>query len=123
MATIDPLVALVEDEPVVRDLTACELADLGFKVIEFESADAALPWLERHGQELSVVVTDVQMPGTLNGLQLVEILTARFPRLAILVTSGGPLVDPGKLPSCARFVAKPWRPVDLAARVKRMAAA
>ena len=117
----EPMIALVEDEPIVRDLAACELSDLGFKVVEFGSADAALPWLRSHGADIAVVVTDVQMPGKLNGLQLADILNDLFPRLAILVTSGGPLVDPRKLPPCARFVAKPWRPADLAQRVKRMA--
>lgn len=117
------LVALVEDEPIVRDLAACELADRGFEVVEFGSADAALPWLEVNGGDVAVVVTDVQMPGRLNGLQLVEILNRLWPRLSVLVTSGGSLVDPAALPPCARFVPKPWRAADLALRVEKMAAA
>ena len=121
MNVFEPMVALVEDEPLVRDLAASELTDRGFKVIEFPSADAALPWLEDHGGNLSVLVTDVQMPGKLNGLQLVDILNYLWPDLAVLVTSGGPLVNPSALPPRARFVAKPWLPTDLAARVQRMA--
>lgn len=118
----DKLVVLVEDEPIVRDLAACELADRGFTVVEFASADDALPWLRQHGDTPSVVVTDVQMPGVLNGLQLVDILGRLWPSLAVLVTSGGPLVNPALLPPSAKFVAKPWRVADLAARVQRMAA-
>lgn len=113
------MVAIVEDEDLVRDLAVCELEDRGLRVVEFATADAALPWLRAHGDELAMMVTDVQMPGALNGLQLADIVCELWPALSILVTSGGPLVNPSKLPPSACFVAKPWRPADLAARVHR----
>lgn len=118
----EPLVALVEDEPFVREFAACELQECGYKVIEFPSADEALPWLESHGGELEVLVTDVQMPGVLDGLQLAAISNRLWPSLAVVVTSGGALVDPSRLPPSARFFAKPWRPADLVARVRKIAA-
>ena len=40
--------------------------------------------------------------------------------MPVLITSGGPLVDPRKLPACAAFMSKPWRPDDMVARVGRM---
>ena len=123
MTAYEPTIALVEDEELVRDVAASELMDLGFKVVEFENADSALPWLEQHGGDVSVVVTDVQMPGVLNGLQLVDLLNHLWPKLAVLVTSGGALVNPSRLPPHARFVAKPWRAADLASRVQTMAEA
>lgn len=118
----EKLVVLVDDEPIVRDVAACELTDRGFMVVEFASADEALPWLRQHGDTPAVVITDVQMPGVLNGLQLVEILSRLWPTLAVLVTSGGSLVNPALLPPSAKFVSKPWRVSDLAARVQRMVA-
>ena len=117
----EPVVALIEDEPFVRDVAASELMEHGFRVVEFASADAALPWLESHGGDVAVLVTDVQMPGKLNGLELVSIVRQLWPSLAMLVTSGGPLVNPSRLPPLVRFVPKPWRPVDLANRVAQMA--
>ena len=114
------IVVLVEDEALVRDVTACELEDRGFEVIEFDSADAALPWLTQNGGKPSIVVTDVQMPGRLNGLELVEIINDLWPRLKLLVTSGGPLVNPAALPPSVKFLAKPWRPAELVARVQGM---
>lgn len=116
-------VVVVEDELLVRDLAVCELEDNGFSVVEFDSAEAALPYLREHGGEAAVVVTDVQMPGSLNGLELVAILDDLWPGVPVLITSGGPLVDPRRLPACAAFLRKPWLPEDMVARVAGMAAA
>ncbi|MDX7952707.1 response regulator [Lichenihabitans sp. Uapishka_5] len=117
------LVALVEDEPIVRDVAAVELEDRGFSVVEFESADAALPYLQENGGAFSLVVTDVQMPGRINGLELVIVLQRWWPQLKVLVTSGGPLVNPSLLPPTAKFIAKPWRAADMASRVQELVAA
>ncbi len=68
----------------------------------------------------ALILTDVQMPGKLNGLQLVDILMQLWPGVPVLVTSGGPLVDPRKLPQCAAFISKPWRPDEMVARVNRI---
>ena len=114
-------VVFVEDEALVRDVAVCELEDHGFTVIEFDSADEALPYLSQHGGEPCVVVTDVQMPGALNGLQLVDILSQLWPSTPLLVTSGGALVDPRRLPPNARFLRKPWRPAEMVDRVATLA--
>ena len=106
----------------LRDITSLELQDQGFQVIEFETADAALPYIRAHGDELCLIITDVQMPGSLNGLQLADIVRRLCPQVAVLVTSGGPLVDPSKLPSGTRFMAKPWRIAEMTAQVERMVA-
>ena len=116
-------VVIVEDEFLVRDLAVCELEDCGFTVVEFDCADAALPYLREHGGDAAAVVTDVQMPGALNGLELVAILDRLWPGVPVLITSGGPLVDPRRLPACAAFIAKPWRPEDMVARVAGMVGA
>lgn len=107
----------------MRDIAAMELEDHGFAVVEYSTADEALAFLEQHGDEITVLITDVQMPGRMNGLELIGILKLLWPRMPILVTSGGPLVQPGLLPPAVRFLPKPWRPADLAARVEEMALA
>ncbi|UDL94091.1 MULTISPECIES: response regulator [Lichenihabitans] len=114
-------VLVVEDEFLVRELAVCELEESGFHVIDFPTADAALVHLESHVGETAVVFTDVQMPGRLNGLDLADIVSRSWPSIGVLVTSGGPLVNPTKLPSCARFVAKPWRAADIVSRVQVIA--
>ena len=117
------LVAIVEDEPIVRDVAAMELEDCGFDVVDFRCADEALPYLRQNGGNISVLITDVQMPGDMNGLDLVTLISRLWPELRMLVTSGGPLVDPCKLPPLVRFIAKPWRAADMAARVQELSRA
>ncbi len=114
-------VLVVEDEFLVREIAVTELADSGFTVIEFPTADDALAHLKDHGGETAVVFTDVQMPGRLNGLDLVDIVSRSWPEIGVLVTSGGPLVNPTTLPACARFVPKPWRASDIVSRVRGIA--
>lgn len=115
-------VVVVEDEFLVRDLVSCELEDNGFVVVGFDSADAALPYLREHGGKTALIFTDVQMPGSLNGLELCDILNRLWPGVPVLITSGGPLVDPRKLPPCASFLSKPWHPDDMVARITGMLA-
>ena len=114
-------VLVVEDEFLVRELAVCELEDCGFKVIEFPTADEALRHLESHVGETAVVFTDVQMPGRLNGLDLVDIVSRCWPSIGMLVTSGGPLVNPAKLPPGTKFVSKPWKADDVVSRVQGIA--
>lgn len=112
---------IVEDEFLVRDLVVCELEENGYRVVEFDTADEALPYLRLHGAETLAIVTDVQMPGTLNGLQLADIVSRIWPNIPVLVTSGGPLVDPGRLPRCAKFLRKPWQPDEMVDRIRGLA--
>jgi FixJ family two-component response regulator len=114
-------VVVVEDDVLVREIAVAELEDSGFQVVGFASADEALPYLRRHGAEAGLMLTDVQMPGTMNGLQLADIVSRLCPRLPILVMSGGSTVDPARLPTSARFLRKPWHPLDMVARVRSLA--
>lgn len=120
-ALLDRSVVVVEDEALVRELAVCQLEDGGFHVVDFASADDALRYLTVHADETAVLFTDVQMPGHINGLDLVEIVSQRWPGIKVLVTSGGTLVNPMRLPPCARFVAKPWRAADILRRVESLA--
>ena len=114
-------VLVVEDEVLVREIAVCELEDSGFTVVEFPTADDALAHLQSHEGETAVLFTDVQMPGRLNGLDLVDIVSRSWPQIGVLVTSGGPLVNPATLPPRARFVPKPWRAADIVKRVRGIA--
>lgn len=116
----EKIVVIVEDEFLVRDVAVCELEDNGYTVVEFDTADAALPYLRQHGGRTTALVTDVQMPGTLDGLQLTDIISHIWPHIPVLVTSGGSLVDPARLPRCARFLRKPWRPAEMMDRIRSM---
>lgn len=100
-------VLVVDDDPLVRLVTADHLLDAGFEVLEAPSADGALPLLESQA-DISAVVTDVRMPGTLNGLELAQIVRCRWPMLPIVVLSGYAPSQLGTVPAGATFLSKPF---------------
>jgi signal transduction histidine kinase/CheY-like chemotaxis protein len=81
-------VVLVDDNDDVRETVAEALKSLGYRVTEAASGDAALDLLESRAGEFDVVVTDVIMPGKLDGLALGRIVRKRWPELGILLTTG-----------------------------------
>lgn len=96
---------VVEDEVLVRLDIVDSLERHGFKTLEASSADEALAILETH--EISCVWTDIQMPGSMNGLQLAHRVREKLPTALIVVSSGNELPDHNALPQGAKFAAKP----------------
>lgn len=76
-----------------------------------ESAEAAELVLDKNAGVLSLMLTDVQLAGRMNGVELAHVAKDRNPRLDVVVTSGRPLMQP--LPDGAKFWAKPWAPLDV----------
>jgi two-component system, response regulator PdtaR len=101
------VVLLVEDEPLVRMCAADILEDEGFEVIEAATAPAALKILEKR-DDVTAVFTDVDMPGGMNGLELAGIVYARWPHIALVVTSGVCRVGADNLPGDGVFIGKPY---------------
>ncbi|WP_234081983.1 PAS-domain containing protein [Azonexus sp. R2A61] len=81
------LILLVEDDPAVRRIVRQQLIDLGHPVIEADSADQALALVDQVA-DIALVLTDMVMPGTLNGRQLAGILRARRPDIRVVLMSG-----------------------------------
>jgi CheY-like chemotaxis protein len=102
-----PVVLLVEDEPLVRMCAADILEDEGFEVIEAATAPAALSILEKR-DDVTAVFTDIEMPGGMNGLELAGIVHARWPHIALVVTSGRYRVGSDHLPGDGVFIGKPY---------------
>jgi two-component system, response regulator PdtaR len=102
-----PVVLVVDDDELVRRLEADVLADQGFDVVEAENADEALALL-RHRRDVSVVVTDIEMPGTLNGLRLAEIVQNYWPGTGMVLASGRTFPSESDLPPGAVFLQKPY---------------
>jgi two-component system, response regulator PdtaR len=101
------VVLLVEDEPLVRMCAAEILEDEGFEVIEAATAPAALKILEKR-DDVTAVFTDIDMPGGMNGLELAGIVHARWPHIALVVTSGVCRVGTDILPGDSVFIGKPY---------------
>ena len=100
------VVLIVEDEPFVRLSGADLLAEAGFEVLEAGNADEALRILEAT-PEVRVVFSDVEMPGSLDGLGLARHICQRWPSIGIVLTSGH-RVRAGMIPREGRFLAKPY---------------
>ena len=101
------LILVVEDEALIRINAAEMIRDLGFDVIEAANADQAISLLESTS-EISVVFTDIQMPGSMDGLRLVAMVRKRWPPVALLVTSGQFRPKAGELPDNVHFLPKPY---------------
>ncbi len=105
-----PLVLVVEDEPLIRDVASTAISDAGFEVIEAASAAEALDVL-RTRADVGVLFTDVDMPGSLDGLELATLVHEQWPAIQLVVTSGRGLRGP--VPDDGRFVPKPYRLDDM----------
>ena len=115
------LILVVEDEWIVR-LFACDLLEqAGFKVLEAGGADEALETLEAH-PEVRGLFTDVNMPGSMDGLALARLVQEHRPDIVTLVVSGRGPPGPGELPSNAAFMAKPYEAEEMVSRIRRMTA-
>jgi two-component system, response regulator PdtaR len=112
------IVLLVEDEALVRMIAADVLREEGgFKVIEAANADEALTVLEATA-DVRALVTDVEMPGSLDGFTLARVVKQAWSHVGIVVTSGRMAPGPKDLPSGALFIPKPYTPTALVAAVR-----
>lgn len=92
-----PVVLVVEDEHLIRMLAVDAFSDAGFLVVEAQNAAEALRMYAAH-TDITVLFTDVNMPGAMNGIDLAESLKALAPDLHVLVTSALPILATGRSP-------------------------
>ena len=115
------VVLVVEDEPLVRlDIADC-LSDEGFDVIEAANADEAINALKANDR-IRLLFTDVDMPGSMDGLKLATLASERWPPVSIIVTSGHRLVEISDIPDGSVFFAKPYSHAAIVASVREMVA-
>lgn len=114
-------ILIVEDEPLIRLGMVSSIEDAGYAVIEASNADDAISRLA-HDNEVRVVVTDVDMPGSMDGIRLAHYVRRRWPPIQLLVISGKVGVTPGELPSGARFMSKPFQDPQLIRTIETLAA-
>jgi two-component system, response regulator PdtaR len=88
------------------------IADAGFDVVEAASADEAIVILEDR-LDITVVFTDIQMPGSMDGLKLAAAIRGRWPLIKIVATSGFVDVRQDDLPDGGRFLPKPYSPEQI----------
>lgn len=101
-----PVILVVEDELLIRMHAVEMIEHAGFEVVEAANADEAISILEARS-DITVIFTDIQMPGSMDGLKLAAAVRDRWPPVKIVTTSGHVKVGAGDLPDGGRFLPKP----------------
>lgn len=112
-----PIAAIVEDMPLLRTQARETVEELGFDAREAASVTEAISIIEAMARPLSLLVTDVEMPGERHGLGLAWEIHRRWPATRILVVSGNRTFATAQLPPGALFLAKPFGAAGLKACV------
>src|SRR3984885_9418675 len=116
-----PVVLIVEDELLLR-MNAVEMIEAaGFEAVEAASADQAIDILESR-RDITVVFTDIQMPGSMDGLKLARAVRGRWPPIKIVATSGHVDVRETDLPEGGRFLPKPYSLVQVTGVLRELTA-
>lgn len=114
------IVLVVEDEPILRMMAVDLVEDSGFDAIEAASADDAVVILEGRA-DIRIVFTDIDMPGSIDGIKLAACIRRRWPPIEIILTSGHFRPEDVDLPARGAFFPKPYNPREVAAALHRMA--
>jgi CheY-like chemotaxis protein len=113
-----PTVLVVEDDALIRNFVSEELADAGFDIVQVGTADDAIAVLEtRH--DVRLVFTDIDMPGSMNGLKLAAAVRDRWPPVHIMITTGKS--RPPLIPVNALFIPKPYLGSSVVAAMRTFA--
>ncbi|HEV7636756.1 MAG TPA: response regulator [Bradyrhizobium sp.] len=114
-----PVVLIVEDELLLRMDAVDMITSAGFEAVEAANADAAIEILEAR-RDIAVVFTDIQMPGSMDGLKLARAVRGRWPPIKIVATSGHIRVAETDLPEGGRFLPKPYSPTQVTGVLREM---
>ena len=108
-STAPVTILIVEDDELVRELGVEFLSDAGFEILEASNGEEALSLLETN-PNITVLFTDINMPGPLDGIALASVAAVQWPHLAIIIGSGKALPRSGGLLSGITFIRKPCDP-------------
>ena len=115
-----PLVVLVvEDEMMLRMRVVDMVEDAGYVPVEAVDADEAMAIL-RSRSDIALMLTDVQMPGSMSGLQLAHAVHERWPPIKIILASGALKLSDGDIPLDSRFFGKPLQSDEIIAEMREM---
>ncbi len=117
MGSISKNVLVVDDEALLRLYARDVLERAGFHVLEAAGGEEALDVLSTHG-DIDVVMTDVRMPGPVDGLALARAMRRDHPAIRSLVVSGHAFAADAREGDVDRFLPKPYRSEALVAAVK-----
>ena len=100
------IVLIVEDEPIQRMDMIDLVEGAGFEAVGCYNADTAIAILERR-TDIRIVLSDIDMPGSMDGLKMAAFVRKRWPPIQLVLTSAGAKPDLDTLPARAVFLPKP----------------
>ena len=112
-----PIAVVVEDDMIQREDVAALLEESDMGVVQCDTAEEALRVLEKIGECVSLIFTDVKLSGQIDGVELAHFSAQHYPNIHVIVTSGLALTR--RLPAGVRFMPKPWLPLDILREVER----
>jgi two-component system, response regulator PdtaR len=115
-------VLVVEDESFVRLVAVEAIQTAGFRTYAAANADEAIECLERH-PDIHFVFTDINMPGSMNGVRLTHCVRDRWPPVQFIVTSALAKFGETELPRGSEFVSKPYSPEQIVHKIEIMSGA
>ncbi len=117
--TTKPTVLVVEDEMLLRMRAVDIVEDAGFSALEAVNAADALTLLESRS-DIELLFTDIQMPGSMNGLKLAHAVHVRWPAIKIILVSGQVTPNEEDRPAESRFFGKPLEVQQMIAELQAM---
>jgi CheY-like chemotaxis protein len=117
-AALYACILVVEDESLIRMHVACLLEDEGFVVLKAQHSAEAMSVLTEHHPNVCVLLTDVRMPGRIDGLGLVRHARENYPHIRSIVVSGDTSEADALSAGAMRFIPKPYQPKAIVSAVR-----
>ncbi len=111
-----PAVLVVEDDPIIRMDAVATIEDAGLRAYGAKSADDGIRVMEKH-EDIGIMFTDIDMPGSMDGIQLSFYVRDRWPSVRILVASGAVQPRDSELPDESMFFPKPYAMYEVIAAI------
>ena len=116
------VVLVVEDNHLILMSALDLVASAGYEGLAAANADEAIAILEKR-PDVKLVFTDIEMPGTIDGVKLAHYIRERWPPIHLIVASGKEIKEESQLPSGSRFFSKPYDNTTIVEEMARMLAA
>jgi len=110
-------ILVVEDDAIIRMSSVVTLEDAGFRVFAAKNSADAMEVMSRHG-EIEIMLTDVRMPGSMDGLALTTRTRTDYPAIRTIVISGNATAEQACNAGASGFVAKPYLPATIVQAVR-----
>ena len=114
-----PTILAVEDEVLIREYLMELLRDAGYEVAAASNANDAIAILESRS-DIRLIITDINMPGSMDGLRLAAAVRGRWPPIKIIVVTSQARPRDDQMPRGSLFLSKPYDPKRLVAAVQHL---